>query len=180
VSAVKLKQREPNGRHKRPTAAERAKRERDAYQVEMRTVLAQPHRRDMPQPEHPWCATALGKFCLKNKLRRELHDCAADYAALIARWRAAKGVPMVDSTGQAGSGLGPSTATVRAWERDIEARERAMRQALAGKAGNIAYAAVRHIAVDGASIPPEYIPAAVQGMLALARHAGHRLDHPFV
>jgi len=180
LSAVKLKHREPNGRHKRPTAAERAKRERDAYQVEMRTVLKQPHRRDMPEPEHPWCATALGRFCLKNRIRRELHDCAADYAGLVGRWRAAKGVPLADSTGHAGTGLGPSAATVRAWEKEIDAMEKAMRRALPGKSGNIAYAAVRHVAVDGADLPPEFIPAAAQGMLALAKHMGHRLVHPFV
>ena len=180
MPAVKLKQREPNGRHKRPSAEERQRREREAYQVEMRTVLRQPHRRDMAQPEHPWCASMLGRFCLIHKVRRELHDCAADYASLLHRWNVAKGIPMPDSTGVAGTGLGPSAATVAAWWRDIQAMEAAMKRSLPGKQGNIAFAAVRHIAVDGASIPPEYVPAAIQAMLALANHMGHKLNHPFV
>lgn len=180
MTATKLKQREPNGRHKRPTAVERAKRDRDAYQVEMRTVLQQPHRKGQPDPTSPWCVTALGRFCLKHRLRRELHDCGAEYAALVNRWRAAKGVPLDSSTGQAGNGLGPSEGTVRAWERQIEAAGLAMRHAVPGKAGNIAYEAVRHIAVDGAEIAPEFIPSGIAGLLALAVHMGHRLNHPFV
>ena len=186
MPAVKLKQREPNGRHKRPSAEERKRRERDAYQVEMQTVLKQPHRRGMPQPDHRWCSTALGRFCLKHRVRRELHDCTADYAAVVRRLWAAKGVPNPDGTGEAGSGVGPSDATVRGWEREVAACERAMIRCLPGRQGHIAMAAVRHIAVDPRPhiemepIPPEYIPAAIQGMLALANHKGHRLKHPFV
>jgi len=120
----KFGKREKNGNLQRPSKIERESFQRRMEQVEMQTVLAQPHRRGNTDQR---CESALGRFSIANpKLRRELFDAASDYAGLKRRWRAAKGVPGDVRLGADGSGAGPCEATVRAWEAQIAEIETAI------------------------------------------------------
>lgn len=108
-----IARREPNGRRQRPTVDRLKQVEREARLRETMTVREQPHRKGS---DHPWCADALGRFCLSRKLRRELHDAANHYANLRRWWGCAVGRPRgLDRSTAHGSGEGPSDETVRGW-----------------------------------------------------------------
>jgi hypothetical protein len=114
--------RQPNGRLRKPSKADREAFAKRMEEVEMQTVLAQPHRLGDRDQQ---CECALGRFFKRNRhLRRELRDAAEHYRETKRRWRAAWGAPTVDRI-ETGGGEGPSDKTVKAWGREIDEMERA-------------------------------------------------------
>lgn len=168
--------REPNGQLQRPTLARILEAEREVVENDrqnaMGVVLAQPHRRGN---DHPWCATALGRFCLANRLKRELHHAGEEFADVMRRWRAAKGVPASVSLGFGRGGDGPSSRTVAAWWEQIRAAEDSLRDR-----SKRHLAAVRHLVIDDADLPAEFALTAIEGLVILARSLGVDIGkHPF-
>lgn len=139
-------------------------------------VCAQPHRAWAPDPLDPRLGSALGRFTIRQRLRSELYDAGDQYAALFARWAAAKGIPHPTRRHMVGGGLGPSDATVAAWWREIEAIEGALR--LYG----LAYVNVRHLCLEDEDLPPEATADAITGLRAVAVVVGRLPEraHPFV
>jgi hypothetical protein len=78
--------RQPSGRLRQPTAAEREAASRARLNAEKCLVLAQPHRRQFGDDQ--LAESPLGRFVLRHKLRRELHDAGLDYARLRRHVRA--------------------------------------------------------------------------------------------
>lgn len=123
------------------------------------TVLAQPHRRgDRDQ----LCASALGRACRRARLRRECYDAGEDYAALVRRWRAAKGAPSDLRLGGAG-GEGPDQATVDRWRRTILECDGAM-----ARESREGWIAARAAMLDEIDVDMTWQEAFVCAMLGLA------------
>lgn len=156
--------REANGRLARPTVQQLKELERVSRLGEMATVLAQPHRMGNT---HQWAGSALGRFVLAHKLRGELFDVGEEYAALVRRLRAAKGVPVPEKLSSGGMGLGPSDATVRGWER----KEEGLRTILM-RIGTQAYIGVRKLVVEDRDTRPETAPLIIAGLVALGVELG--------
>jgi hypothetical protein len=74
--------RQPCGRIRQPTAAERAAAALARLNAEKNLVLAQPHRRQFGDDQ--LAESPLGRFVLSNRLPRELHESGTSYARL---WR---------------------------------------------------------------------------------------------
>ncbi|CAM5776367.1 hypothetical protein LMIY3S_05492 [Labrys miyagiensis] len=127
-------------------------------------VLAQPHRRGSLDRR---CASVLGRFCLRLRLRQELTDAGEEYAATVKRWRAAKGIPTPFHNEAAGSGRGAADTTVTAWQRQMLAMERAMMTA-----GLKALLAVKQLTLDSNELAMDQDAAGVEGLVALAVHLG--------
>lgn len=87
-------------------------------------VLAQPHRRgNLDQ----MAESALGRLVMARKLRSEVYHAGNEYADIVRRWRAAKGVPVDLRLNVGGGGDGPSEETVADWGRKMERVEAAVR-----------------------------------------------------
>lgn len=165
--------REPNGRPKRPTVQQLEELQRQRFDFEKAIVLSQPHRRGDSDQRR---ASPLGRFVLDNKLRPELYDAGNEYAGLVRRLWAAKGVPS-DQKGAAGStGLGPSDATVRGWER----REEALRTALM-RLSSQTFLNIRRITVEEREVKTEFYAEVVAGLMTLAVEMGRirASEHPY-
>jgi hypothetical protein len=112
-----LAHREPSGQIQRPTMAQLNEMATKREDREKLVVLAQPHRRgDTSQLR----ASPLGCFVLENysdqRMARAVYDAGLDYAAVVRRWRAARGVPTeLRAGGGLSSSEGPSAATVARW-----------------------------------------------------------------
>lgn len=169
-------QREANGRLKRPTVAQLKEIEAARYRENMRQVAGQPHRRLAPDPLDPRLENALGRFCVRMKLRPELYDAGQEWAAIVRRWRAAKGCPEPMLRGPQGSGLGPSDATVAAWTRLVVEVEREL-----STHGAAVWFAARGVCIDDIEPTLENEEAAVVGLLEVAKALGRlpRYAHPF-
>jgi hypothetical protein len=75
----------------------------------MATALAQPHRRGSKDPRDPFLESPLGRFILWHKLDRLCYDDALNFAKLVRRVFATKGVPQAVRDGHvARDGLGLS------------------------------------------------------------------------
>lgn len=79
-------------------------------------VLAQPHRRGDTDQR---CGSALGRACMRARLRLECYDAGEDYAATVRRWRAAKGCPTTMRLGGSSLSDGPDEVTVARWRKTI-------------------------------------------------------------
>lgn len=81
----------PNGRAKvnQAKTAQLEANERRAREAKA-AVLAQPHRVGRDDPR---LSDALGRFCVRYKLRSEAYDAGCVYQGMIRRWRVIKGVP---------------------------------------------------------------------------------------
>jgi hypothetical protein len=77
--------------------------EKDAGQIEMRTVLAQPHRRGDAEQR---LESPLGRLTLRHKMGREYFDAGQEYGGLVRHYYHAKGIQLDFSEGRSGSGLG--------------------------------------------------------------------------
>lgn len=161
-----------NGRKARPKAVaqiEEANRARE--EVEMATVLAQPHRLGNRSQK---CESALGRFCLAHKLREEIYSAGGEYASLKRKWRAAKGVPM--SERMSGVGVEPDDATVYAWGARIDRCEEAILdcQDIDPRAyGPAAIGCVEWLVVDDKDLPATIeLPDVFAGLLALTLALG--------
>jgi hypothetical protein len=169
--------RQPNGKLRRPTL-EQLKHVQEMRDRENQLFVGdQPHRRDLPDPLHHWGATALGRFCLRHRLRSELFHAGEKYEETWRRFITAKGVPDHKHHGGMGSGLGPSDETVNRWEAQIEGAEEALRRAQ----GRV-YIAMRHLCLDDADLPATDHSDAIVGLRILAeRLVGLPVSaHPFV
>jgi hypothetical protein len=165
--------REPNGRPKRPTVKQMEEQIRLRGDVEKLVVLMQPHRGGDSDQRR---ASALGRFVMDHKLRPELYDAGNEYAGLVRRLWAAKGVPS-DQRGAAGSmGLGPSDATVRGWEK----REEALRTALM-RLSSQTFLNIRRITVEEREVKPEFNTEVIAGLMTLAVEMGRlrASEHPY-
>jgi hypothetical protein len=65
----------------------------------MTTALNQPHRRSAKDPRDPYNESPLGRLILRQELPRVCFDHALNYAQLVRRLFAAKGVPQPVGTG---------------------------------------------------------------------------------
>lgn len=170
--------REKSGRLQRPSLAQLMAAEHKQRMAETAAVAAQPHRAWAPDPHDPRLATALGRFCIRHKLRSELFDAGKEWAETYRRLLAALGAPDPQHSSSLGSGgEGPSKATIDGWERKIESVEIGLRQY-----GQSAYLGVRHLCMDDAEIPPHEVADTIVGLRVLAVHFGRlpKGAHPFV
>jgi len=154
----------PCGQFRRPSKADREAFARRMEEVEMQTVLAQPHRHgDRDQN----CECELGQFFKRNKhLRRELRDAAEHYRETKRRWRAAWGAPTLDRI-EGGGGIGPSDKTVKAWGREIIDMERA-----AFRAAPLAYVPFQWLTLQDRLPMPSYEAEIIKIMEAIAMTLG--------
>ena len=170
--------REKNGRLQRPTLAQLMDADHRQRMAETAVVAAQPHRAWAPDPSSPWLASALGRFCIRYKVRSELYDAASEWTAIYRRWRAASTIPDPLHSSSLGSGLGPSEGTIAAWWRDIERVERALLEGY----GQVVLLAVRHLCLDDEDLPHEAAAEALIGLRVVAVQMGRLPEgaHPFV
>lgn len=160
--AIAIKPREPNGRHQRDDAEE-------TEAQRMQTVLNQPHRRGAPSPRDQRCESALGRFCIRMKLRSELFQAGEEYRAAIRRWRLAKGLP-VEGAHTLGTGEDATPELIaRLYRAMVDAQ-----RALVDDAGYRGHQAVRALVVEDLDLEltSESDGAAVDGLWALAVHFG--------
>jgi hypothetical protein len=169
--------REANGRPQRSTLAQIVEADHKQRMAETAVVAAHPHRAWAPDPLDPRLATALGRFCIRYKVRSELYDAASEWASIYRSWRAAKGVPDPLHTGGMGTGAGPSPATVAGWWREIERVEKALRPY-----GQGAFVGVRHLCLDDSDVPDEAAADVIAGLRVVAVEMGRitKGAHPFV
>jgi len=171
-------ERYPSGGLRRPTLAQMEEIERRKRLAETASVMAQPHRAWAgKQAGHHWLASALGRFCIRHKLRSELFDAGAEWTGIYRRWRAAKGIPDPNHSQTIGGGLGPSDAIVDGWWRDIERVETALRQH-----GQGTFLSARHLLLDDSDLPDEAAADAIVGLRVVAVELGRlpKGAHPFV
>ncbi len=161
--------REPNGRLQRPTVDRLNEMAAQQRRREQQTVLDQPHRRDLGERmDHKWAESALGRLCLRRKLREELYEAGIGYGSIVACWRGAKGIPRSDGRGEGGScSAGPDDASVKRWQAQMVAVERAMM-----REGTDAFLAVRMMVLDHGDIGMDQDEAAISGLSAVAVELG--------
>lgn len=167
----------PCGKLKRPTMAQLKEVEAERYRENMQQVSQQPHRRDFANPLDPRLESALGRFCVLHRLRGELYDAGNEWAEIRRSWNAAKGVPREVRAGSAGSGQGPSDATVTRWKRLLDQIDEDLYEANAATMW-----ATRRLCIDGVAPSREFERFAVEGLAIVARSLG-RVEaniHPFV
>jgi hypothetical protein len=162
--------RHPCGKLVQPTAQQRAEIEARKARQETAFVQNQPHRRDFDRADDPWLESELGRFCRLKKLRRELFDSAIEWANIVRLYRVAWGAPVDEHHGGAGSGQGPSAATVAAWKAQMIAIE----EALYGDAGTnkARYAATKGLVLDGRPVSRELEPFVIDGLRIVAIELG--------
>lgn len=172
MASISPKHREPNGRAKRDNtkaaleAADRAQR----LKVQ-KTVMDQPHRQGSTDQK---CATALGQFCMRYKLRDECYRAGEEYGLLHRRWQMV--IAGIKPEGHKGSGNVQEEVTqelARKLTSRVEDAEDALRSAIVPNA----YPWVRHITVDFPTQDIRELPAISRnpityGLLALAVHFG--------
>lgn len=166
----KTGERYSNGKLKKPTAAERAKTEAEVYRANMQQVGNQPGRREFADPLDPWLESEVGRFCRRNRLRRELFEAGTEWANIKRLYRLAWGAPMDEHHGGAGSGEGPSAATVAGWKATLLNIE----EALYGETGRnkARYTATMRLCLDGQPVPRELVDYAKDGLRVLAIELG--------
>lgn len=175
VAEILPKRREKNGRLQRPSKKQMEAILRSREESEMAVVLAQPHRRGNRDQK---CESALGRFCIRMKLREELHDAGKHYANITRLWRVAKGIPSQLVKGGIGSGNGPSDATVAEWSRKLSRVQTAMQRGTPE-----GYYAIRLLCLDNEDV--EYLneAQAVDALVIMAREFGYLSTgdvHPYL
>lgn len=162
--------REPSGKKQRPTAVALNQRNAETQAQIMATVKRQPHRRWAKDPEDARLGTPFGAFCVRNRIRAELHDAGWVYEGYARRLRAAKGVPMQAHPEPGGDGTGPGDALVREWETKVsecvgfmDAKSRGGRWA------------IDRMLLDGEPVGVEYVENAKDALTGLAVYLG-KLD----
>jgi hypothetical protein len=95
----------------------------------MAVALAQPHRRGSKDPRDPFLESPLGRFISQLKLDRLCFDNALNFAQLVRRVFAAKGVPQPHRDGHRtpDNWLGLSTEAPRHLERELEELEKRLK-----------------------------------------------------
>lgn len=164
--------REKNGRKQRDnTKAAREAADRAQRLKTQRTVMDQPHRQGSTDQK---CATALGQFCMRYKLRDECYRAGEEYGMLHRRWQLVVGG--IKPEGHKGSGNVQEEATRAIADRitaQLASAEGALRSAIVPGA----YPWVRHVVVDFPTGDIRELPSIARnpityGLLALAVHFG--------
>ena len=165
----KTGERYANGKLKKPTATERAKMAADAYRANMQQVANQPHRREFADPLDPWLESELGRFCRRNKLRRECFEAGEAWADLHRRYYSAKGAPDPLHTGGMGGGGGPSDEMVAKWGEKLRAIVHALTDV-----DQATYYYTRRLCINREPLPAGGLFAdyAKDGLMAVARALG--------
>lgn len=165
--------RHPGGKIIQPTKDQRHARQKRNQEAMMETVLAQPHRRGSRDQR---CENALGRLVLRLKLRPELYDAGEEYRAIVARYRAARGVPIGLRVVTPGPTREDQDAAL-ARARTDNLRRRIILCEHDLKADGIqALLTVRTLVLDGFDIGMDQDPYAVRGLKALAVSFG--MLHP--
>lgn len=159
------------GKRRPTTVAQLEQIAQDRRLAPMATVLAQPHRQGNTDQR---CATALGRFCMAHRVPLDVMYAAEEYEGLVRRWRAAKGVPTTVRLDAGGMGPGPSAATVRRWEAQIDGVEDEL-----GRLG--AKKAVQRLVLEDRDAQDGSAPQLLAGLWAIAVEFGWvpRSRHPF-
>ena len=149
-------------------ARDRARRETEAEV--MATARSQPHRRDLKEPDSRWADSALGRFCLANRLRKEIYDAGLMYQVIYDRHCAAWGAPCQRRSGggRGGMGEGPTMRTVAEWRSALEGCSRAISDA----GGVLAVKAIKLLCHDDIDIHPLEVAPAIIAFPELARYLG--------
>lgn len=153
----KVGHREPNGRLQRMLDVDR---ERRLLAGETITVLMQPHRRGDTDPRRE---SPLGRFCLRNKLGREMYDTGIEYGGLVRQFFAAKGIPQPSSDG-GGTGRGVSPEKAVKLKEELERLEKPIK-----RSNPVGFSAVRKLTVHEQEIPPPAEPETVSVLYYLAQ-----------
>jgi hypothetical protein len=169
--------RDAAGRLKKPTLQQIKEAEAKKHRENMQTVANQPHRRGYSDPLDRRLTSALGRFCIGQRLRSELYDAGEEWAGVLRRWRAAKGVPDPLHTGGMGTGQGPSDKTVDDWERLIRRIENALH--LEGKD---VWLLTRNVCIEDQDPYSCEVDVVVRGLRAVAVELGRlpATAHPFL
>jgi hypothetical protein len=174
----KMAQRFPSGELRKPTTlAQLQQMQITRDEAQKVVVLSQPHRRgDTSQLR----ACPLGSFILDNcdkEARQTFYDAAQEYASIVRRWRAARGIPTTVRVGEGGMlGQGPSETTVRAWWDQIRTVEN--RLVYSGSANLLN--TMRRLVIDEVEV--RAAPDAIKRGLWIIAAALDRIDakqHPF-
>jgi hypothetical protein len=171
----KIGARQPNGQLSRASKGQRSDRQQQAIFKERAVVLAQPHRRGNPDQR---CACAFGRFCMGAGFKPAVFDAGEQYAAVVRRWRAARGVPTnVRLSEGRGTGEGPSAETVAAWRAQIIRCDAAM-----SAAHHDGFLSVKSMILDDMDCGGDRAPAAALAVVALAVAIGALPNkaHPFL
>lgn len=173
-AAIAIKNRERNGRHKRPSRAEMERLAKLAAEREERkvkgVVLDQPHRRGNPDQR---CENALGRFVVEEKLKPELYEAGDEFARLTLTWRRLKALPGVIHHGPGNAVTCDEQQLadkINRLARDMRDADSAMRPSDA--------AAVRWLTLqagpmdDAKDHGEEFMTRCRDGLYALARHFG--------
>lgn len=159
--------REPNGRPQRPSVERLKEIERGTRMAETATVLAQPHRRG---DGDPWRVSALGRFCQRMKLRRELYDAAVRYLNVRRWWGAAVGRPRGFENMTSKRGNGPSEETVRGWLREYMAIDLLLSTS---PEKTLRFSQFYSLVVDDIDPQPRYDRMLAEALMSVAVHMGY-------
>lgn len=163
--------RQKNGQPSRRAADAKA-RDLAARQGETQIVLAQEHRLGNADQR---CESPLGRFCIRYALSDEVFRAGDQYAAIVRRWRAAKGIPTDERVGGGGNGDGPSDETIREWGAQRLRCDRAM-----SEASHDGYLAVVAMILYRAELSAEQWFSVTLALTALAQELGTlHGSHPF-
>jgi len=165
-----------DGKLRKPTLEQLKEASAAQYRENMAQAANQPHRRWARDPLDARLESALGRFCLANRVRGELYDAGRAFGDVYRRWRAAKGIRDPLHSSSLGGGDGPSAETVAGWWRTIERVEARLRPH-----GSIAYLAVRSLCLDDADISTEAADDAIEGLRIVAQEMLRVpvVSHPF-
>ena len=170
--------REASGKLQRPSKEERRQADRVRLLGERAFVAGQPHRRgEMSQ----LAGSVLGRFCLRTKLRPECYEAGLKFAATVAGWRAAKGVPVF-------SNATPGPAPVPEDPEKTKQRVDGLRKKMVRcekvllDVGTESLIAVRQLTLDEFELTWEQDEHAKDGLVALAVELGMMKadEHPFM
>ena len=158
--------RHPCGKLKQPGAKERSEIQARKARMEAEYVQNQPHRRDFAERDNPMLESELGRFCVRNRLRKELFDAALDWANTVRLYGAAWGAPQIENHGAGGTGEGPSMATQAKWKAEILSIE----EDLYGFHGTnkARYKATSDLVLRGVPVPPALREYAIDGLRIVA------------
>jgi len=172
--------RHPCGKLKQPSAQERSEILARKARMESEYVQNQPHRRGFAVKDDPRLESELGRFCVRNHLRKELFDAALDWANIVRLYRAAWGAPQDENHASTGMiGQGPSMETQAKWKADMLSIE----EDLYGFHGTnkARYKATMELVFKGITPAPELRQYAIDGLriVAINRAKMSAKDAPF-
>lgn len=160
------------GRPKKTTIQQLAEFEKEREEREMQTAMNNPIRRQFKTPRDPLIDTALGRFVLVNKLRREIFDSGETYARTRRKIVSAWDGPLCDQPNGTGGDI--PMDILKSWQRDVFDWEVAITESSTEGVAVLGWIGV--LCFDDKDIAP-YMRNfhVIQGLLALAVAMG-KLD----